>query len=133
MCLYKKIFSYGLHDTYINKINLKNDKLEMEFYNGVYNLDINGTETTLTKSAKLIVTIDKRNKNIKNLIEIIQTVPTHKHLSIDRLIKMIEINTLDVNKVYYSSFNNTILLDCGIKDKVFYFFIEDCIDVDYLF
>ena len=62
-----------------------------------------------------------------------QIYPKYRSLDFKALKKYLKNDKLGINNVYYSNFNSTVLIECGIGEKILLIFIEECLDVNYNF
>lgn len=128
----KKVFKYGFHDTYIDFINISDEFIDLYFKNGLYELDENGTETVLTLPVKMRVFIDNKFFIGNDVCTVEKIYPNYKGIEIKDFLKRITHNVVDVDNIYYSGFNKTILLKCGLDNEVYLLYIDNVIDIDYL-
>lgn len=133
--LINKLFVYGLHDTYITKIETNEKQIILTFSDGVYVLDAFGTEKVLTKQNRLIITVKHNfNMNIYDLIDIIFVTKNGRvFLDSEEITSIADKDKLSIHNVYYSRFNSTILFDCGNLNGNYYITMEQCADVEYVF
>ena len=127
-----KIFKYGFHDTYIDLINISDEFIDLFFKNGLYELDENGTETVLTLPIKMRVFINNKYFIGTDVCTVEKVYPSYKSIDLDDFLKIITNKLIDVDNVFYSRFNQTILLKCGLDGEVYLFNIENVMDIDYL-
>lgn len=75
------------------------------------------------------------NKYFKSIdvIEIREISPKYCSLDFKTLKKYLKKDKLGINNVYYSNFNSTILIECGIGEKILLIFIEECFEINYNF
>ena len=126
-----KLFKYGYHDTTISKTIIENNKVKFIFNKGIYNLDDSGKETSLTGPCTLTILFDS---NVENAFDaIIVTIVKKKNSTfmadVEKLYQKNAFNNLEVSDVYFSKFNNTILLDVGKDDYKLLLYVSNCIDV----
>lgn len=126
-----RLFKYGYHDTTISKTIIENNKVKFIFNEGIYNLNDSGNETSLTGPCTLTILFDG---NVENAFDaIIVTIVKKKNSTfmadVEKLYQKDTFNNLEVSDVYFSKFNNTILLDVGKDDYKLLLYISNCIDV----
>ena len=118
---------YGLHDTQITKISATNDLIDLEFRNGIYNLDSTNKETDLTKCCHILIQIS--DPNIDNCVEIIKIKKSKLHyISLAELQEMMTHSVFEVELDLYSNFNNAIMLIGYIAGHKIVFTIYESID-----
>ena len=118
---------YGLHDTQITKISATNDLIDLEFRNGIYNLDSTNKETDLTKCCHILIQIS--DPNIDNCVEIIKIKKSKLHyISLAELQEMMTHSVFEVELDLYSNFNNAIMLIGYIANHKIVFTIHESID-----
>lgn len=125
-------FTYGLHDTKLTKIELKDSCIHLIFDGGVYNLDNDGKETSLTSKCVLILKLResclwdnlKFTKCRKNRI---------KEISFDDFSKMLNDSAFDIECDYHSTFDNEILLKGYINKFKIEVVISNIIQHEFLF
>ena len=106
------ISQYGLHDTTINKVELKNNSIVFDFHNGVYLYDFNRklTEKTDPCSMKIFI-IDFNIDKAYEHIEIKHIYKSKiKEMKFQDFLKLFKKNYFQVYLDYYSFFANSILL-----------------------
>ena len=118
---------YGLHDTQITNISVANDLIDLEFRNGIYNLDSTNKETDLTKCCHILIQIS--DPNIDNCVEIIKIKKSKLHyISLAELQEMMTHSVFEVELDLYSNFNNAIMLIGYIANHKIVFTIHESID-----
>ena len=114
---------YGLHDTQITNISVANDLIDLEFRNGIYNLDSTNKETDLTKCCHILIQISDPN------IDIIKIKKSKLHyISLAELQEMMTHSVFEVELDLYSNFNNAIMLIGYIANHKIVFTIHESID-----
>ncbi len=112
---YKK---YGLHDACITHVSIKNSDVILHFEGGVYQLDENGKETSLTPACQLIIKCVDDNFDQHIIIE--RCYKRKKsEIGIEIYQKLMSENVFDIDIDYYSLFAKSILLKGYIgKDQI---------------
>ena len=128
------LFSYGFHDTTLSSVKVSEHQVKLYFNKGLYSLDRKGREKELTKPITLVVNIDG-NFTASESIEIQRYCHKTfrkgmKRLFIDE-IKETELMNLGVNDIYYSRFNNTILIEAGRDYYQHYIAISNCAELKF--
>ena len=129
-----KVRRFLVHDTFIIPINISSAgdiDVTTSFDKGIYNLDDSGKETSLTGPRTLTILFDS---NVENAFDaIIVTIVKKKNSTfmadVEKLYQKNAFNNLEVSDVYFSKFNNTILLDVGKDDYKLLLYVSNCIDV----
>lgn len=117
MNFYENMLKYGLHDTEINSISIINTNIIFEFNSGVYCLDNKGKEIFKTNKTRLKINIlDLDEVPLFTHIEINKIQKNKiKEITFNRLKKEICENSMDIYLVYFSNFENSILIKGYIK------------------
>ena len=106
------ISKYGLHDSYINKIECYSKTITLVFNDGIYYLDENGCEDSKTPKCKMQISF--RALTCDDILSCVEVYKCRKgrfkEISISKLFKMLEINRWDLDIDYYSKFSNSMLL-----------------------
>ena len=79
------------------------------------------------------IKIDNKYFKTIDVIEIREIFPKYRSLDFKTLKKYLKKDKLGINNVYYSNFNSTILIECGIGKKILLIFIEECFEINYNF
>ena len=95
----------------------------MIFEDGVWNLDNDGNEISKTRSVQLKINLNMMYMSTPlDAFEIYMIGKTSKYCDIENLIgKKISFN---ISNVFFSNFNNTLLIDCD--DGKVQYFIQIC-------
>lgn len=133
MTLIKKLFRYGFHDTCVNYIELFENRLSIFFGGGIYELDYSGREVKLTSDVEMQIIVDTRFFRLEEMIEVREIFPQYKRISVQEIAKTMFNHKMDINNVYYSSFNKTIMFDCTICNTDVLISVEECVDINYVF
>ncbi len=130
-----QLFEYGLHDTKIENIEVKENQLVLTFPNGVYALNAFGKETVLTGQCHLTITVDQAFcANIYDLIDIAFAAKSRRVLlDAEEIASLAGKEKLSVHNVWYSRFNSAVLFDCGNSKGNYYITIEQCAKIAYVF
>ena len=126
--IYSTLFKYGYHDTRINKIEVSDDKLVFFFEEGLYTLDEDGKEQTLTGPIALEVSMDTENAFDSISVTELKGHRVKYSWKYDNE-KILKELPLEVSNLYFSQFDNEILLTVGNHKKSFYIVISNCKDV----
>ena len=121
------LYKYGLHDCTIDQLFCENEKIIFCFDSGIYELNVSGVETTLTKSCKMIIEIDKFiSQNICQHIEINQiSKKRFSEISCEKFAKIVNKFKFDIDMHYYSYFCNTILLKGSANNQDYEILISE--------
>lgn len=105
-------YKYGLHDCIISKVNFENSILSLSFNKGVYYLDNENKELSLSPSCICNLTLPELH--FDDIVEYITINKKRKNrvveISYQKLCKMLENNYMSIDNDYYSFFNNSLLL-----------------------
>lgn len=128
--IFEKLLQYGFHDTDITAIEIESFEIILEFKNGIYLLDENGRERNLSKPLKIIFKINSTFVNTPRAVfEIREYVKKLKYLDYSTFEKYFQKDKFGILMLYYSNFNNSILIEGGICNKQIMFSIEDIDEV----
>lgn len=128
--IFEKLLQYGFHDTYITAIEIGTFEIKLEFKEGIYLLDESGRERNLSKSLMIIMKINSSFVDTpKDVLEIREYVNKMKYLEYLTFEKYFEKDKFEILMLYYSNFNNSILIEGGICNKQIMFSIEDIEEV----
>jgi len=117
----KIINRYGVHDTVINKITIKNSEVALYFNEGLYLLDKCGRETELMNSAcKVVINIPFLNSDkAYEYVEIIK-IRRKKVFELDfkQFVEIIDksVSGFEIEFDYYSAFAKSLMLNGYIQD-----------------
>ena len=127
----KKIYEYGFHDTCVTDIEVDESQINLIFAGGVYKLDIYGKEDSLTKKFILKLKFGcEYNLNIFDNIDIIFiSKKGRRFIDSENIESIIKNENLIVQNIYWSNFNNIILIECGNLKGGYYIKFENCIDI----
>ena len=105
------IFCYGFHDTNINYIIINNDEITIYFDGGLYCLDNNKNEDKLIPKLKMIIKTELfyERTDAGNNMNVWDS--RHGDLDLDYFLKKVKNKSFGIDNLYYSSFNNSILID----------------------
>ena len=111
------IFCYGFHDTNINYIIINNDEITIYFDGGLYCLDNNRNEDKLIPKLKMIIKTELfyEGTDAGNNMNVWDS--RHGDLDLDYFLKKVKNKSFGIDNLYYSSFNNSILIDGIIDDE----------------
>ena len=126
---------YGLHDTKIDRITPKGNSIVFEFHNGVYGLSASGKEMALTGKSSLKITVDiAANSELENYVNIRRSFKNRtKELTITELTGFVDKYGFNVDNLYFSAFNNEVLIVGGIGKYGIEIYISDILQAEYIF
>lgn len=125
---------YGFHDTEITKCVVSNNKVVVFFSKGVYLLDDDGRETSLTASCRMEISVDAECCLPEDNISVcLYRKNKRKVIPIERFEKLIHETKFDILFDYYSSFAKSILLKGYIDKYSVDFIIENITAVNFVF
>lgn len=128
--IFEKLLQYGFHDTYITAIEIGTFEIRLEFKERIYLLDESGRERNLSKPLQIILKINSTFIDTpKDVFEIREYVKNLKYLEYSIFEKYFEKDKFGILMLYYSNFNNSILIEGGICNKQIMFSIEDIEEV----
>lgn len=134
MCkIIQKLHKFGFHDACITGIEVDKSQICLVFLNGVYKLDVHDKETSLTKKCVLKIIFKKEyNFDIFNVIDIVfVSKKGRRFIDSEDILSIAKNENLIVQNIYWSDFNNTILIECGNSKGGYYIKFEDCSDISY--
>ena len=118
---------YGLHDTQLTKICVADDWIDLEFGNGIYNLDPKNKEIGLTKCCHIF--IQTGDPDIEKCVEIVKIDKGELHsIGLAELQQMMARSAFEVEFDFYSNFNNAMMLIGYIASRKVVFTIYESID-----
>lgn len=129
--LFNEIFKYGYHDCKITQMQIKKDSIEL-FFDGLYELDLSGTETNFIPKIKMIIKLDVNHFNASNYIDIWVYGKKNQNLDINEFFDIYDNCYLSVLNLYYSDFNDEILIVGGLDGKDCYVRISNCCSVEFM-
>lgn len=128
--IFEKLLQYGFHDTDITAIEIGTFEIRLEFKKGIYLLDESGRERNLSKPLQIILKINSTFIDTpQDVVEIREYVKKMKYLEYSTFVKYFEKDKFGILMLYYSNFNNSILIEGGICNKQIMFSIEDIEEV----
>lgn len=133
--LVEQLFKYGLHDTEVTEILISDNKIKFVFFNGVYYLDRVGREVSLTPKCIFCITVNMLYGSTSTDYVDIQVINSKKlcFLELDDLMRCLKSDPLIIQNIYYSRFNDSVLIDCSIGKKQIIIRIENCVDFNFTF
>ena len=125
---------YGFHDTEITKCVVSDNKVVVFFSKGIYLLDDEGRETSLTASCRMEIFVDSEHCLPEDNISI-YFYRKHKIKAIDFecFKKLICKTKFDILFDYYSSFAKSILIKGYVGKYSADFIIENITAVNFVF
>lgn len=132
--IFNKLNQYGLHDTRINNIMVEGENIILVFNEGVYRLSDSGRETDLTGARKLIITVAvTKNADIEDYLTVNKLFrKKREELSLKQLLKLVDEYSFDVFSMYFSAFNNEMLIVGDIWKFGAELYISDIVDAEYI-
>lgn len=128
--MFKQLFQYGFNDTEITSIEVDNLKLEIKlnFDKGIYLLDENEKETTLSKPMQMVIKIDSHycdslEESIFKITEYWKKVKFF--VEYKKLKKYFRKESFRIAMCYYSNFDSCLLFDGEISKRKISFAIDD--------
>ena len=133
--VYEALTQYGLHDTKIDRIILDGNSIVFEFDNGVYSLSAFGKEMELTGKCRLKIAIDiAAIAELENYVNIRRSFRNRtKELKINELTGLVDKYGFNVDNLYFSAFNNEVLIVGGIGRYGIEIYISDILRTEYIF
>lgn len=131
--IFDKIFEYGYHDTDLTRIDNEGMFLKLFFENGLYTLDDKGTELSLTEPIMLCLKINSIYKNVDNIIEISINHKKDRYIEYEYFKKILKKDGCGITNLYFSDFNDTILIDGMLENKRIIITIEGVEEVLFSF
>ncbi|MDE5566240.1 MAG: hypothetical protein K2H02_05665 [Anaeroplasmataceae bacterium] len=132
--IFDKIFEFGYHDTELTFLDNEEMMLKLYFGNGLYNLDAQGVELDLSKPIILCLKINPKFKCVDNIIEIIDlSGKKDTYIEYKNFKKLLKKDSCPICNLYFSGFNETILIDCSLRTKRIQITIEGIEEVSFLY
>lgn len=109
-----ELFKNGFHDTEITSIEIDGLTVTLRFAKGAYLLDESGKETALSKPCRYVIGLDKRFCRDADSVIDVEAVNRRAN----RYLDIVDISSahLGVQDVFFSPFNNTILIDASLEE-----------------
>ena len=124
--IFEKLLQYGFHDTHITKIEIEAFEIRLEFKKGIYMLDESGREQFLSKPMQIIFKINSTCVGMaQDAFEIREWSKKLKHLDYSTFEKCFKKDDFGILMLYYSNFNNSILIEGGFFNKKIMVSIEE--------
>ena len=131
--IYDALFKYGLHDTSISNLIIDNFSVSFQFNEGVYILDATNKETI--KTDKIYLKIYVENFAEENIFQHLSCRFFKRgkilELGIDEFINKIKPLHNFIINVYYSEFNNELLIMGSLDGYDYEFIIENVERIEY--
>ena len=133
--VFDALMQYGLHDTKIDRITPEGNSIVFEFDNGVYGLSASGKEMALTGKCRLKITADiAATAELENYVNIRRSFKNRtKELTITELTGLVDKYCFNVDNLYFSVFNNEVLIVGGIGKYGIEIYISDILQAEYIF
>lgn len=116
---------YGFHDTEINKIEFMENSIVLYFVKGIYILD-SGKETLKTNQCVMKLGVNNSDEIFQNIEITAIRRKKIKEIDLNELINMVRSDVFNVNNLFMSNFNQTILI-CGFSGKNEIYITISCI------
>lgn len=116
--VFEPLFQFGFHDVKLYGISDCENTLILHFNDGIYRLDVDGDETDLTNAAQVRIQIELP-PHVNDVEQVVEIEPYYRRSKIKdyfSLKKHMEKSAMEVFMVYFSPFDNTLLLR-GTIDK----------------
>ena len=136
--LFKKIFTYEYHNINISNFKFDNNKIILNFEDGLYLLNEDGSVKLLTQPISMTISLDVYYGTIQNFVEIWNS--TVDNITIKDFSKKFKKQIFIIDKLFFSLFDKTILIEGlfekdkkiinGIPQKTL-IIISDCTNVDF--
>ncbi len=129
------LYKYGLHDSMLYGINIKNNTLIFQFDTGIYLLD-EGKEMKNTTTC--LMCIELPDLNIDKMDEHIEITKFVKKKIIydfayNDFVKEVKKNGFEIFRNYYSSFMQGILIEGFIMEEKYQILVSDIKNIKYIF
>ena len=108
---------YGFHDTEINKIEFMENSIVLYFVKGIYILD-NGKETLKTNQCVMKLGVNNSDEIFQNIEITAIRRKKIKEIDLNELINMVRSDVFNVNNLFMSNFNQTILITAYYFNKI---------------
>lgn len=107
------LYKYGLHDCEIDKISIDDNSILLTFNSGVYILDGNRKETIKTSTCKLHIILALKNTELLEQCVVINLIHRNKikEVELNEFFNIISNSKLNIENNYYSSFNDSIMIE----------------------
>lgn len=133
--IFDALTQYGLHDTKIDRITLEGNSIIFEFNDGVYGLSTFEKEMELTGKCRLKIAVDiAETAELENYVNIRRSFKNRtKELTIKELTGFVDKYGFNVDNLYFSAFNNEVLIVGGIGKYGIEIYISDILQAEYIF
>lgn len=132
--LFDEIFRFGYHDTELSSIIIEGRTVMLFFKDGLYNLDSNGVELDKSKPITLNLEIGSVYGEIYLLVEAIDfSYKKDRYIEYNELRKLIQKKQFPIHNLYYSRFNNTILIEGSLPSGRVLITIQGCEKASFTF
>ncbi len=126
--MFKQLFQYGFNNTEITSIEVDNLKFEIKlnFDKGIYLLDGNGKETTLSKPMQMVLKIDSYYcDSLESVFKIREYWKKVKYfVEYKKLKKYLRKESFKIAMCYYSNFDSCLFFDGEISKRKISFAID---------
>ena len=131
--LYDSIFKYGYHDSVLTSIKTENNTFCLFFEQGLYTYTSDGNEDDKTGPIKMFIEIDNElTGNIMDVVSVVKYNRRGRHfIDAEDFINNAKIKDLTIFDLYFSRFDNTIMIEAFWKDSDYLIRIEECKNVFY--
>ncbi len=133
--VFEPLFQYGFHDTEFSSIEIDGTEIKLYFNEGIYLLDETSNETQLSKSAIVVlkVALQPFIEQVEKQIEVKTCDEKVEEVEYSQLKKDLKKQPFEVFSVYFSPFNNTVLITGSIGNKSVDLSIEGVQNIQVLF
>lgn len=126
-------YIYGLHDTDLTEIRIEDSCIVLNFPAGVYELDTNGKELSLTSMCKMVLHLRYSQNILDNICITKRKKDRTRDITFYELENMLSKCCFEIENNYYSEFDNSMLLKGYIGLYNVELIITDIIKYDFLF
>ncbi len=129
----KKLNMYGYHDSAISFIKIEKGYVNIFFHKGLYVLNDNGSE--IEKSEPIVLKIKVNDCLVEEtsfLVNILSYNRKKKYIDVNKFNNEALKNSIDISNLYYSDFNDEVLIVASSRKHDYYLIIEECIDIDFV-
>ena len=130
-----KFIKYCLHDCIVNKIEIKDSTLILNFVNGIYEFDDNIKMYKNIKDCNIHINIDNLNENeaFEHISINLFKKNIRKNLSSNEFIEMVKKDNFKIYLDFYSTFTRGILLKGYCKKYEIELLISEINDIQVVF
>lgn len=133
--LYNNIFKYGLHDTKVNIITVKDNTINLFFNNGVYLINDSGKEMSQTSDCTMYIEVT--NLDASKMWQHIEILKSRRRriseIRFEQFVADVQKHGFSVLMGFYSPFCNTLLLKGYTPNGHYDVTISEINSIDYIF